>query len=93
MRYPGTRHPLVTAKLGQRLYGDDDEVIVSHLINSTEGFRDFLERSHFKHFVRLSVVHGLVKRYQDDISGMLVTCSGCPGQYAMLPFDYYMSIG
>lgn len=92
-RYPGTRHPLVTSKLRKRLYGNDDEVFVSHLIDSTEGFRDFLERSHFEHFARFSFVRGRMQQYQDDLTSLLVTCVNCPNQFAILPFGYYLSIG
>ena len=91
--YPGTRNPLVTSKLRQRLYGHDDEVAVSHLIETTNGFHDFLKHSRFEHDGRLSFVHGLLQRYQDDIASMLVTCSRCPNQYGILPFDYFLSIG
>jgi len=92
-RYPGTRHPLVTSKLRKRLFGDDDEVEVSHVIDSTEGFRDFLERCHFDHFRRRPFVYGLVQRYQQDVASMLVTCANCENQYAILPSEYYHSIG
>jgi len=92
-RFPGTRNPLVTSKIRKRLYGHDDEVAVTHLIETTDGFKNFLKRSHFEHYGRLSFVHGLVQRYQDDIASMLVTCPHCSNQYAILPFDYYMSIG
>ncbi len=92
-RFPGTRNRLVTSKLHQQLYGNVDEVAVTHLIEASEGFRDFLKRSQFEHYGRLSFVHGLLQRYQDDISALLVNCSYCPNQYAILPFDYYRSIG
>ncbi len=92
-RFPGTRNRLVTSKLSQRLNGHDDEVAVTHCIESTEGFRDFLRFSHFEHFGRLSFVHGLVQRYQDQIAALLVSCESCPNQYAILPAEYYMSIG
>jgi hypothetical protein len=92
-RFPGTRNRLITSKIGKQLYGPDDEVAVANLIDATDGFHDFLKQSHFEHYGRYSFVHGLVQRYQDDIASMLVTCSQCPNQYAILPYDYYMSIG
>jgi len=92
-RFPGTRNRLITSKIRKRLYGHDDEVAVTHLIETTEGFQDFLKRSHFEHYGRLSFVHGLIQQYQDDIAAMLVTCSHCPNQYVILAFDYYLSIG
>ena len=92
-RFPGTRNRLITSKIRKQLHGHDDEVEVANLINATEGFHDFLNQSHFEHFGRLSFVHGLVQRYQDEIASMLVTCSQCPNQYAILPHDYYMLIG
>ena len=92
-RFPGTRNRLVTSKLCKQLYGHVDEVAVTNLIETSEGFQEFLKRSHFEHYGRLSFVHGLVQRYQDDISALLVICSSCPNQYAILPFDYYISIG
>ena len=92
-RFPGTRNRLITSKIREQLYGDDDEVAVANVIDSTDGFHDFLKQSHFEHYGRYSFVHGLVQRYQDEIASMLVTCSQCPSQYAILPLDYYMSIG
>ena len=92
-RFPGTRNPLITSKLRKQLYGNDDEVAVASIISTADGFHDFLGRSHFEHYGRFSFVHGLVQRYQDDIASMLVTCSHCPNQYAIIQFDYYMSIG
>ena len=92
-RYPGTRNRLVTSKIRKQLYGHDDEVAVANIIDATDGFRDFLKRSDFEHYGRYSFVYGLVRKYQDEIASMLVTCSQCPNQYAILPFDYYMSIG
>jgi hypothetical protein len=92
-RFPGTRNRLITSKIRKQLHGHDDEIEVANLIYTTEGFYDFLRQSHFEHYGRLSFVHGLVQRYQDEIASMLVTCSQCPNQYAILPKDYYMSIG
>ena len=77
-RFPGTRNRLITSKIRKQLYGDDDEVAVTNVINTTEGFHDFLKLSHFEHYGRYSFVHGLVQRYQDEIASMLVTCSQCP---------------
>lgn len=59
-RFPGTRNGLVTSKIRKQLYGYDDEVAVANLIDTTEGFHDFLKQSHFEHYGRYSFVHGLV---------------------------------
>lgn len=84
---------LITSKIRKQLYGHDDEVTVENIIDTVDGFRDFLNRSHFEHYGKYSFVHGLVRKYQDEIASMLVTCPHCPNQYAILSSDYYMSIG
>lgn len=92
-RYPGTRNPLITSKLRERRYGDDDEVDVQRTIDTTPGFREFLESSDFEHFGRYAFVSGLVRKRQEDVMTVLVACEKCRSQYLVLPFDYYMSIG